>query len=35
LPQTEYVGLGILNGGSKSESAMFSTFSFTPIPHRA
>ena len=30
--KTEYIGLGILNGSNKAESAVFSNFSFTPLP---
>ena len=32
LAKTEYVGLGILNGGAAAGAATFSQFSFTPLP---
>jgi hypothetical protein len=35
LAETEYIGLGIMNGGDTAESAVFSKFSFTPLPARA
>ena len=30
--KTEYIGLGIVNSGSRAEAALFSNFSFMPLP---
>lgn len=32
LPETEYVGLGVINNGAMAGSAVFSKFAFTPLP---
>jgi hypothetical protein len=35
FPTTEYIGLGIVSNSSVAESAVFSCFSFTPLPASA